>query len=135
AKGAQSKKVVVTGNMKYDNLDASLILTEQTQALLHVLKQQHSPLFVAGCVTNVWQYKLVVAAYVKAKQTSPTLKLIMAPRQPEKSEQLTALEEIFHLYFLQYDSISTLLPAFAQLKVVLIVDTFGQLKALYSVAD
>ncbi|CAM3879953.1 3-deoxy-D-manno-octulosonic acid transferase [Rheinheimera salexigens] len=135
ANGAETKKVVVTGNMKYDNLDVSLILTEQTQGLLHVLQQQHSPLFVAGCVTNVWEYQLVVSAYVKAKQTLSTLKLIIAPRHPEKPEQLTALEGILQQYDLQYDFKSKLTTTFTQLKDVLIVDTFGQLKALYSVAD
>lgn len=134
AQGATAGKVVVSGNMKYDNLDASLKLTEQTQALLDVLKR-HSPLFVAGCVTDVWEYQLVVSAFAKARHSLPGLKLVIAPRHPEKPEQLTALEDILQNDNLQYDYRSKVTAATLQLKDVLIIDTFGELKALYSAAD
>jgi 3-deoxy-D-manno-octulosonic-acid transferase len=133
-RGAQADKVVVTGNMKYDNLDTSLALTAHTEALLEVLKPQR-PLFVAGCVTNIWEYQLVVAAYASARKKLPALKLIIAPRHPEKPEQLSALQDLMQQYQLQYDFRSHVSAANLQLKDVLIIDTFGELKALYSVAD
>ena len=134
AQGAHADKVVVTGNMKYDNLDASLVLSDPTQALLDAL-QQHAPLFVAGCVTNIWEYELVVSAFARAREHNSALKLIIAPRHPEKSEQLSALADILQQHQLQYDYRSQVTAANLQLKDVLIIDTFGELKAMYAVAD
>lgn len=131
--GVNPDKLVVTGNMKYDNLDASLRLNAQTEALRALLGQQ-SALFVAGCVTDIWEYELVTTAFVKARESLPDLKLVIAPRHPEKPEQLSALEKLLQQLELQYDYRSLVTETSPKLKDVLIVDTFGELKALYSVA-
>ncbi|WP_237709300.1 3-deoxy-D-manno-octulosonic acid transferase [Alishewanella jeotgali] len=133
SQGAYAHRVVVTGNMKYDNLNANLVLTAQTQELLDMLKH-YNQLFVAGCVTDVWEYNFVVSAFVKARQNQPDLKLIIAPRHPEKPEQLAALVGILQQNILQYD-FRSMIAASWQLKDVLIIDTFGELKAFYSIAS
>ncbi len=133
AQGATPERVVVSGNMKYDNLDASLTLNEPTQAMLNVLCQQQQ-LFVAGCVTDVWEYELVIKAVASAKQSMPALKLVIAPRHPEKPEQLSALEQLLQQHQLVYQYRSQVTAQSLQLKDVLIVDSFGELKAFYAAA-
>jgi 3-deoxy-D-manno-octulosonic-acid transferase len=133
AQGARPERLVVSGNMKYDNLDASLTLSEPTQALLNVLRQQPQ-LFVAGCVTDVWEYELVVRAFANAKQHMSELKLVIAPRHPEKPEQLSALENLLQQHQLVYQYRSQVTAQTLQLNDVLIVDTFGELKAFYAAA-
>lgn len=133
AHGANPDKLVVTGNMKYDNLDTTLVLTAHTETLLESLGGQ-SALFVAGCVTDIWEYELVIAAFVQARNSMPELKLVIAPRHPEKPEQLGALESLLQRMGLHYDYRSQVAEESLQLRDVLIVDTFGELKAFYSVA-
>lgn len=133
AQGARPERLVVSGNMKYDNLDASLTLSEPTHALLNVLRQQPQ-LFVAGCVTDVWEYELVIKAFANAKQHMSALKLVIAPRHPEKPEQLSALENLLQQHQLVYQYRSQVTAQTLQLNDVLIVDTFGELKAFYAAA-
>jgi 3-deoxy-D-manno-octulosonic-acid transferase len=134
AKGINTEKVIVTGNMKYDNLDAAFVLTTETQILLDMLKPD-SVIFVAGCLTDVWEYQLVVSAFATAKQAMPQLKLIIAPRHPEKPEQLQALTDILQQNNFQYAMRSKITSSDLPLNEVLIIDTFGELKAFYSIAN
>ncbi len=131
--GAKPERLVVSGNMKYDNLDASLTLNQPTQAMLGVLLKQPW-LFVAGCVTDVWEYELVIKAFARARQSEAALKLVIAPRHPEKPEQLAALEQLLQQHQLVYQYRSQVTAQSLQLDDVLIVDSFGELKAFYAAA-
>ncbi|MDX3772872.1 glycosyltransferase N-terminal domain-containing protein [Chromatiaceae bacterium AAb-1] len=137
AKGAAADKVVVTGNMKFDSLfnAAETPWPEQSNSLLQQLHGGDFPVLVAGCVTDVWEYQLLLDALVPVLQQFPELRCVLAPRHPEKPEQLMALRTLLQERQLSFQQKTALSAAEAFTSQLLILDTIGELKAFYQVAD
>ncbi|MBI3297505.1 MAG: 3-deoxy-D-manno-octulosonic acid transferase [Elusimicrobia bacterium] len=124
ALGVPVEAGAVTGNTKYDlrppapdDISAAL---ERVRALF-----KDSPCWVAGS-TRPGEEELVLAAHRKA--AVPGLKLILAPRHPERSAEVAELVRKAGLPFTRW---SELLP-FAEEPQCLLVDVMGVLGPLYA---
>ena len=133
----KSKKLHVTGNMKFDALsDKSFIFKDHiSERLLELYKDCEDPIFIAGCVSQFWEYDLVLNAYKQAIETLPNLKLIIAPRHPENTEHMAYLTTKLAEVTKQGQLKSEIKNQPEVLDSVLVLNTVGELKAYYSIAD
>lgn len=123
--------VVVTGNVKYDN-----VLTDRDNAKTCELRQYYA----VGPDDLVWvvgstqppeeQYALDI--YRKAKEQFPNLRLFLVPRQVERFGEVAALLESAGQPFVRR---SALTGPMAERADVVLVDTLGELGALWGLAD
>ena len=134
--GASQANISVTGNTKFD-------LDEETPTLRSALEQfcANRPVLVAGS-TAPCEERMVLTAYRNLIERFPTLALILAPRHLNRANQVG--EEIRSAGFI-YDRASLLpeddatgiagipLPSSVN-SSVLLLDTMGELRALYTQA-
>ena len=133
--GAPRSSVIVTGNTKFD-------LDDQVPPLRCALEQfcAQRPVLVAGS-TAPGEERMVLTAYRNLVERFPTLALVLAPRHLSRALEIE--NEIRSAGFI-YDRAS-LLPAdgtpgaadprAGDAATVLLLDTMGELRALYSRAS
>jgi 3-deoxy-D-manno-octulosonic-acid transferase len=140
ALGAAAQRVEVTGSMKYDMaVPAPNAFTEWLQAELQ--RSQRGPVVVAGSVI-AGEEAQVLQAFAAVERKWPKALLILAPRKPERFT--AAGEEVAQAGWpairrseisLNGDSAGVLGDAAQVAKGVLLLDTIGELAAVYSLAD
>jgi 3-deoxy-D-manno-octulosonic-acid transferase len=85
--GALPDRVRVTGNLKFDAPGAA-VPSEAMAALLR--DGSGSPLWVAGS-TAPGEEGAVLRAFAVAREAAPALRLLLAPRHPERASEVAAL--------------------------------------------
>lgn len=140
ALGADPDRVIVTGSMKYDvALPAPNGFTNWLQAEL--ARSQRGPLVVAGSVIAGEELP-VLEAFASIQQKWPQALLVMAPRKPER---FVAAGEILaragwrpvRRSEISLDGLSAGVLGSTESagKSVLLLDSLGELAALYALAD
>lgn len=125
--GVPPGTIRITGNVKYD-LEAPRVDAAELRQGLGLGPQR--PVFVAGS-TGAGEEPAVLEAYARARLDHPDLQLILAPRHPERSNDV---ERIVHERGLVVHRLSAGgVPAGRDCDVLL-VDTLGQLARLYGLA-
>jgi len=85
--GAAASSIQITGNIKYD-LPAPDVDEEDLRRQLGLPADR--PVFVAGS-TGPGEEQLVLEAFTLARKETPLLHLILAPRHPERSDEVQTL--------------------------------------------
>jgi 3-deoxy-D-manno-octulosonic-acid transferase len=137
ALGAQGHRIHVTGNMKFDALnDTDITLNDAiNNSLLRHFRSAEGKVVVAGCLSDTWEYQLLLNAFSELIETESHSKLILAPRHPESIAQMNTLREMGELsphkvvFKSDLDSNSSL--DFD----IMILDTIGELRSYYSLAS
>jgi 3-deoxy-D-manno-octulosonic-acid transferase len=131
--GVDKQRIQVTGNVKFDiNLDpiAELnVLTYRTKLWLG----QFDKLLVCGS-THPGEEELIFAAYYELLLIFPKLRLLIAPRHPERSEKISRLAADRGFMPVLISNISGACPTCMN-SPVFILDTIGELFNYYSAAD
>jgi len=140
ALGTAPHRIIVTGSMKYDmalpgpNAFVDWLQTELQQS-------QRGPVVVAGSVI-AGEEAPVLEAFGSIQQKWPRALLILAPRKPERFAAAADIATQMGWHPIRrsgiaLDGISAgiLRSAEQREKSVLVLDTIGELAALYSVAD
>ncbi|PYU25645.1 MAG: 3-deoxy-D-manno-octulosonic acid transferase [Acidobacteria bacterium] len=140
ALGAATDRVIVTGSMKYDMVaPGPNAFVNWLQAELK--QSQRGPVVVAGSVIS-GEEKPVLEAFATLQRKWPQALLILAPRKPERFA--TAAEVVsgagWHpirrsAISLDGSSAGILGSAAHEDKSILLLDTIGELAAIYSLAD
>ncbi len=126
--GIASDRLVVTGNIKFDQT-FDPVSAEQIETWRHKLKiAPEKNIFLAGSTHN-GEETIIRDAFVHLRRRHEQLVLIIAPRDPKRADSVARL--------FQQVGIST---AFVSIPPghavdVLIVDTIGDLRTLYGLAD
>lgn len=129
--GVSSDKISVTGNMKFDrHISLTLNREECRNKLgLHAVDK----VFVAAS-THPGEEEIIVSAYKKLLKKNPRLKLLIAPRHPERSNEVADIISSFGFRPLFTSSLpyecSTCIT-----QPVFILNTVGELMSYYSAAD
>ncbi|MCA9401785.1 MAG: hypothetical protein KC713_09165, partial [Candidatus Omnitrophica bacterium] len=123
--GADSEKVKVIGNMKFDISDLDSVLHRRDLGF-----GQDDVIFVAGS-THPGEEEILLNMYKQIQPRYPDLKLILAPRHVERSRNILKKAE---KYRLTVSLLSEIRKGPGPYQVC-IVDTIGQLRALYTLAD
>jgi len=130
--GVDKQAIQVTGNIKFD-----LDLDSLAQIDLSVYREklslgQSDKLWVCGS-THPGEEELIFKAYQKLLVALPDLKLLIAPRHPERSKDIARLAERNGFTPVFISSLPDLYPA--RNKPVFILDLIGQLLNYYAIAD
>lgn len=132
--GAEPSKVKVTANMKFDNdYPEDAFGTDRRRLKESLGIDNDAALFIAGS-THPGEEEVILSSYVKLKKRFSTLRLLIAPRHIERTQELEKLAPHYGLkaFRVSYAAESRLrLPA----EGILILDTIGRLRSLYGIAD
>jgi 3-deoxy-D-manno-octulosonic-acid transferase len=124
------EKIVVTGNLKFDEEYPRLSELELTQWRQKLGVGADDRVLVVGSSHDP-EEKLFLQVMERVWQSHPHLKMILVPRHPERFNQVATLLQERHVPFIRY---STLEKADANAKVILI-DAMGLLRHCYQLAD
>lgn len=137
AAGAESSRVSVTGNIKFD----AMLQTNWSPAkarspiMLGTLIQSVRPVIVAGCMTDFAELQMVLDAFVAVREHHPKALLVLAPRHPEAADQMVALQVLLKQSHLPAVFRSELADAPIEATIAcLVLDTMGELRDFYAAA-
>lgn len=126
--GAQAERVHVTGNLKFDEkapLAGSAELTKESLGF-----SSGDKIIVAGS-THSPEEETIIEVYSALKKEDLDLKLILAPRHVERASKV---KEEINSSGLTYELLSEVVSSGSKGRDILLVDTIGHLKDLYSIA-
>ena|ERR1700675_983668 len=128
--GAPEPRVEVTGNLKFDLKPGSpppvlANLRESLQAT------GAGPVLVCGSTVDDEEERMLLQAFQSILASHPRAVMILAPRHPERFAGVAALLESFGIQFWR----RSLWGGEPITGGVLLLDTIGELSAIYSVAD
>jgi 3-deoxy-D-manno-octulosonic-acid transferase len=127
--GADVQRVVVTGNTKFDQTYTS-VTPEEQQVLRQGMGIEDSvPVLVAGS-THPGEEEMLFAAFQKAREEFPALKLIVAPRDIIRSEEISNLAA---KYGFKGVLRTTLSDHPSDHHDIIVLDTIGELGRIYSI--
>jgi 3-deoxy-D-manno-octulosonic-acid transferase len=126
ALGAPAARVIVTGNLKADARPQPAANPEWTTRL----GLERRSLWIAGS-THRGEEALIVDAYLELKTRFPNLTLLLAPRHPERAAEVERLCRSHGVSVVRRSA----LPSGGIGEAVIILDTVGELAALYTLAE
>jgi 3-deoxy-D-manno-octulosonic-acid transferase len=123
--------VVMTGNIKYDG-----VLVERNNPRTLALRKlfglsADALIWVAGSTQDP-EETLAIDIYRRAKAAHPNLRLILVPRHPERFNEVAQMLDRSGLPYVRR---STLPPGEMAPDVIILVDTIGELSAVWGLAD
>lgn len=131
--GVPVPHVRVTGSIKYDGLESHRG-NPRTSALRRELGLSPADLvFVAGS-TMEGEEAAALAAYRVARKSHPRLRLVLVPRHAERFEKIASWLQAEGETLIRRSDTCGKLPA-ARGSTVILVDTLGELSAVWGLAD
>jgi 3-deoxy-D-manno-octulosonic-acid transferase len=124
--GARPERVLVTGNLKMEAPPGDAGTEQLWRRLLHL---GQAPVIVAGS-THRGEETAVLDAFLAVRPAADGLRLVLAPRHPERLDEVEGLARARGLAVVRRSRVS---PGSAP--EVILVDTMGELASLYAVAD
>jgi len=122
-------KIVVTGNMKFD--DGGDLFSPEERRAFKVrlgLKEDHLVLVVGS--THAPEETLILETLEKIWKSKPKLTVILAPRHPERFDAIAAIIKQKKLPFNRFSQ-----QRYCQDAKIILLDTMGQLRHCYQLAD
>jgi len=133
--GVLENRIKITGNMKFDNADYSdkkiASFADKYKTLLEL--KQEDKLWVAGS-THPGEEEIILDVYKKLLSEFPQLKLLIAPRHPQRA---SLIEKIVSRFGFRSAFVSTLplKPCACNPNPVFILDVMGELLYFYNIAS
>jgi 3-deoxy-D-manno-octulosonic-acid transferase len=132
--GAPLTRIMVTGNAKFDQEYPSFS-QEQLENFRKQYQFKKENLLFTAASTHHGEETIVIQAYLDLLKTEPAY-LIIAPRHPNRGDEVATLLEQSHLSYVRRSSGKVVLtPTGSQDCSVLLLDTFGELGLAYAVSD
>jgi 3-deoxy-D-manno-octulosonic-acid transferase len=132
ALGLAPSRVVETGNLKFDQLVRADINQPLKKNRVPTWLQADQAVWVAGS-THQGEETILLSAFVRLRPKFPMLQLIIAPRDPSRSTQISQIASGLQLKVATFTKLRVEAMA-AHKWDVLIIDTLGLLKQLYASA-
>lgn len=130
--GAFQDKVKVSGNLKFDNTKYT-VLQEDFRGFKEELGlRQQDKLLVAGS-THEGEEEILLSSYKELLKEFPDLKLLIAPRHPERANEVQKIAEKFGFQGV-FISVLGGGPLPVNSITVFILDTVGQLMNYYAIS-
>ncbi len=131
AMGGDPERVSVAGNSKFDETTSKLD-SDAVALLRKELKLgEVAPVLVAGSTRSAEEVDIVLNAYVSARENLPELKLIVAPRHVDRSEEVVQKMKAIGLQPVRRTELAHHEGTVSHL----VLDTFGELAKVYSVGN
>jgi len=116
----------VVGNMKFDDAPS-----QDTQRTLDILKNAQALTLIAAS-THPGEEEIVLDVVRDLRARFPNLRVIIAPRHPERAQNLMGLCQQRNFQVVKFSQFSRTPP---DIHTVILVDTIGHLRSLYPLAD
>jgi 3-deoxy-D-manno-octulosonic-acid transferase len=130
--GVLAGRIQVTGNMKFDRKDYQDVNKDAIDYRKKIGLESGERLLVSGS-THAGEEEIILGAYKELLNEFPQLKLLLAPRHPERSKELGKIVSKFGLRAVFSSLAFTCSTCIT--KPVFILDTIGQLTSVYAIAD
>ena len=130
--GIPAERITLTGNAKFDQCDTSEDL-ESAKRIRQDLGLSDNALVIIAGSTHSGEEGMLCDAFLKIRNSYPQLKMILAPRDPNRASAVAAqcTEK-----GLDWSFLNNLDPSSADTtSPIRIVNTIGQLRRLYAAAD
>lgn len=132
--GAPKNRIRITGNMKFDISGAAALKKAPEDLRLKLGINPKEKLFVAGS-THPQEEEAVLAAYEKLSGIFKDLRLLIAPRHPERALRVESLIRLKGFDAIRVSKLAEKPAAGIDKKPVFILDTVGELLYFYNIAD
>lgn len=144
--GIDPKKIFITGNIKFDMETPHISPSEKLGMMQKMGITHFNTVLVAGS-THEGEEEIILNAFARLKNEIPNLKLIIAPRHPERFKEVEGLIRDKGFSLLKRSetlnsqlSKSPLYPPYGKggcggIYDVILLDTIGELGKIYSLAN
>ncbi|MDO8661935.1 MAG: 3-deoxy-D-manno-octulosonic acid transferase [Candidatus Omnitrophota bacterium] len=132
--GVSNDKIKVTGNMKFDKSDDADFRNDYTDYRLKLGLDPLDKLLAAGS-THPGEEEIILTVYKSLLNEFSHLRLLIAPRHPERTSAILLLIERFGLQAVKISDLNSQTRKPANLRGIFILDTVGDLMHFYSAAD
>jgi 3-deoxy-D-manno-octulosonic-acid transferase len=127
--GAPAENIVVTGNIKFEINPT--VNTIQKNILKHLLSfDEHDTVLVLAS-THSGEDLPLVDTFISLRKDFPELKLVLAPRHPERIAEIRAILNTKSLGFVMRSQLSESQP---NTEPIVVLDTIGELLTVFSMA-
>jgi 3-deoxy-D-manno-octulosonic-acid transferase len=127
--GAPEERIRMVGNAKFDQAYPEFGLEVKQEFLQQYQWEEADPILVAAS-THKGEEPIVITAFQTLLAETPSFKLILAPRHPERGEEVAVLLKEAGLSFKRRST-----GQGAATPQVVLLDTFGELGLAFNVAD
>jgi len=131
--GVRADKIKITGNMKFDINDYTDLKKDYADYRLKLGLEAGDKLFIAGS-THPGEEEIILAVYSSLLNKFPNLRLLIAPRHPQRSKDVLRLISGFGLNGFEVSKFNPREPV-PKNNPVFVLDTTGELVNFYSAAD
>jgi 3-deoxy-D-manno-octulosonic-acid transferase len=129
--GAEPSRVEAIGNTKFDQDVPALMENDRATLKRSLGIDETAPVFVIGSTRSPEEERILIRAYVEVRKSVPVLALIHAPRHVDRAEEVESLMRDEGLRPVRKTALQSTQEPVSQL----ILDTFGELSAVYGIAD
>jgi 3-deoxy-D-manno-octulosonic-acid transferase len=132
--GAPQQRTTVTGNLKYDIPFRPVPDNER----ISLRKQYAIPtdlVVMTAASTHPGEEEIILSAYRDLLTSCTNLFLVLVPRHPERTAEVSALLERMKMTYRRRTGLTTADEALFQNGEVLLVDTIGEMMGLYALSD
>jgi 3-deoxy-D-manno-octulosonic-acid transferase len=131
--GVAPSKVLLTGDVKLDGIDANTNATDKRQHIRELLGIEGASLFwIAGSTHEGEEVLLLEAQQILQSQFDQPLRLLIAPRHPERAEVVLQLARDKGFTAIRRSQLSN---ANSEKDAIIVLDTVGELAEFYAAAD
>lgn len=131
--GAEPKRVVVTGNTKFDQTYAEVTNSDRQKYLAELGLSNNAPIIVAGS-THPTEEESLFVVFKDTLEKFPDARLIIAPRKTLRVHEIASLAKN-HGYTVGFRKELLEMPEPRQSYQVIIIDTIGELGRIYALGD
>jgi 3-deoxy-D-manno-octulosonic-acid transferase len=131
--GVSADNIQITGNMKFDIQNYAGSKTNIVDYRLKLGLSSPEELWVAGS-THSGEDKIILSVYKKLRDEFPYLRLLLAPRHPERTFEVADLIKNFDFQPLRISFLEFQTQILTSSQKVFILDTVGELINYYALA-
>lgn len=129
--GANPDRVVVTGNTKFDQTYTDVSPSEKEALCCQMGLNGSYPVLLAGS-THKGEEDLVLAAFMRTRTSFPQAKLVIAPREIMRADDIISIAAEHNLTAVRRTALQ---QSPGDTHDVVILDTIGELGKVYSIGD
>lgn len=132
ALGVPQDKITVTGNMKYDIVQVADLINEKN-SYIRLFQISPDEIVLIGGSTHAPEEETLLNVYKRLRLENTSLRLILAPRYPERFDEVERLITAKGFKCLRRSKIEE--GASGLNDAIILIDVLGELLKVYSVAD
>lgn len=133
--GVPAARITITGSIKYDGAAGQCDGPKSRELARRLAIDGAGPgrpiVLLAGS-THTPEESVLLAVFVRLRVRFPRLRLILAPRHPDRFEEVARIVEKAGLTFVRR---SRIVEALGEMPAVVLLDTIGELGAAWGLAD